>query len=1248
MNAVLRRYLLSCYYTFVLIVVFLASVVLCMRFLLSQVSNHDIESRLSRWVGTPVHIQDAKVAWSGYKPVIAFDKVAIGQATTAKSPIHVNKLLLSIDLWQTLRYQKIQPKRLFLDKATIGFQLAKDGEFHLTTQTIHHGKQISDDINNFLLWFFRQREANIQDITVNVLYDQVTYPIRLSSIHVLNEGDKHQAVIEAQSVNPENSTFRVVMDLTGKDYDNLSGKLYAKLSSLPLSYMDHHLEFGPVKLSQGVLSSEWWASIESSQLKRVSSDINIDHLALESLDTGKVAKFENFQVALSGDRDSQKGVYDLLFSEGLRQQLYQQRLQVSHPSSGKTTVSMATLPLPLLNQVLDFLIGKKATPFRQLAGELNNLSVAIDANEPLSVSTEFSELSFNSSIVKATNLSGKVSGTLNEGRLLLDNHNGQLSFSDEALVLPFNTLSGLLTWKRGSKGLMLSANELSLQSSDASLVSKFDWLLTDSFSDSELNSQTQFEVTHLERYLSHVSRFNEDKRFLHWLENSVLNTGKITGRLLTKGTITDFVKQQGHGEMNAVVKVNDTTLKYHPEWPIVSNIDARLELSNQQLNGQALTATMGGNVVKQVDFTIEPLFQDKTFLTINSHNNVNTESVLDYLEESPISSKLDLLKEIHVSSPIDAELRLEIPLYKENHVNRIQGVVHLSGQQLSLDKPYFINLNNSLGEVHFNEEGVSDGVVQTTLYGEKLSLRLSHVETPLSGLQIDGQGRFNMATFNQFLPQETGKPLKGVTPYRLSLFVHSKEHMRLNLTSDLGLVYSELPIPLKNTNREPIPVQLTALCEKDNHQLTFALGNRARGKLNFNELQQKVSGLIQLGVNKAPLKINNDQLEIAVQLKKMNLNQWQPYIEIIGKSQGGQFQGNKRLTLHVAELIVGPHLFHDVNIHGRENNGSWTLNLSGRELDGTLVMLKKGSKQVISGHLKKLVLEQRLEERERVEKENLPDIKLTIDNFTVNKAHLGEVKIVAHQATDGYHIDSLDIGDKSYRIHAKGIQTTINDRSRTTLKGYAETINLHALLIAWGINPVVDSKKASIDYQVYWNDKVNAFRLKDLNGSVHLSVKSGRITELNESTEQQLGLGKLISILSLQTIPRRLVLDFSDLQQKGYSFDLAKGSFNIERGKFHTKKLSIDGPVAYVEMSGLVDVPNETYDMSLNVSPHITASLPVVATIAGGPLVGAFTWLASKIVNQSMREVTSYSYYLYGPWLKPTLKQVNILHKRNA
>ena len=115
---------------------------------------------------------------------------------------------------------------------------------------------------------------------------------------------------------------------------------------------------------------------------------------------------------------------------------------------------------------------------------------------------------------------------------------------------------------------------------------------------------------------------------------------------------------------------------------------------------------------------------------------------------------------------------------------------------------------------------------------------------------------------------------------------------------------------------------------------------------------------------------------------------------------------------------------------------------------------------------------------------------------------------------------------------------------------------------------------------------------------------------------------------------------------RGFSYDIFKGSYTIKKGNVSTQDSYMDGPVAYVSMKGSLSLPKQQYDVVLKVSPHITASLPIVATIAGGPVAGIATWVASKIINQGMKQVSAYTYKITGPWNSPVVQQLSITQKK--
>jgi uncharacterized protein YhdP len=137
-----------------------------------------------------------------------------------------------------------------------------------------------------------------------------------------------------------------------------------------------------------------------------------------------------------------------------------------------------------------------------------------------------------------------------------------------------------------------------------------------------------------------------------------------------------------------------------------------------------------------------------------------------------------------------------------------------------------------------------------------------------------------------------------------------------------------------------------------------------------------------------------------------------------------------------------------------------------------------------------------------------------------------------------------------------------------------------------------------------------------------------------------MGFGRLLNLLSIQSIPRRLSLDFSDLFQKGYSFDSLKADFTLKDGGAFTNNMQFNGPIARVDIAGEIGLAGKNVDIQLNVTPYVTSSLPVVAAIAGGPVVGMATWMVDKVVSGQVSKVATHEYRVTGSWMNPVWTQV--------
>jgi len=157
-----------------------------------------------------------------------------------------------------------------------------------------------------------------------------------------------------------------------------------------------------------------------------------------------------------------------------------------------------------------------------------------------------------------------------------------------------------------------------------------------------------------------------------------------------------------------------------------------------------------------------------------------------------------------------------------------------------------------------------------------------------------------------------------------------------------------------------------------------------------------------------------------------------------------------------------------------------------------------------------------------------------------------------------------------------------------------------------------------------------------------MEIEKGRFTDINPSA------GRLFGLLSLQTLPRRLSLDFSDLFGKGLAFDKIEGHFNIENGNAYTNNLAMTGPSVNINISGRTGLIEQDYDQTATVTPKVTDSLPVASALFGpiGAGVGAVIFLASEIFHSLPEKIDTLlrkQYTITGAWDDPQITKI----KRN-
>jgi len=163
-----------------------------------------------------------------------------------------------------------------------------------------------------------------------------------------------------------------------------------------------------------------------------------------------------------------------------------------------------------------------------------------------------------------------------------------------------------------------------------------------------------------------------------------------------------------------------------------------------------------------------------------------------------------------------------------------------------------------------------------------------------------------------------------------------------------------------------------------------------------------------------------------------------------------------------------------------------------------------------------------------------------------------------------------------------------------------------------------------------------------MDGQFNVNIESGQFLKADP------GIAKLLGVLSLQSLPRRLSLDFRDVFSEGFTFDFVRGDVTIEQGQARTNNLQMKGVNAAVLMEGKVDIARETQDLRVVVVPEINAGTASLIASVVNPAVGLGSFLAQLFLRRPLIEASTQEFHIDGAWADPQITQVERKPRSNA
>ena len=1267
-----------------------ALLLLALRYaILPQIESYrgDIEQMIATAINRPVGIRRIETRWAGLRPALTLEGFEI-RDTRGRSALGFDEIEAELS-WSSLWHFQLRLARLELNAPTLSLRRDRAGRLFAA------GLEITPDPatdEEFADWLLAQDSVIVRDAAITWQDDlRQAPPLELKHLNfqIDNSFGRHRFGLTADPPRQLAARIDIRGNFKGRDFDQLEawkGEAYAELDYADLAIWKHWVDY-PVNLPQGSGALRLWLGFAGKQLQTATADVRLadvrlqlrsdlpelDMVRLEGrvagrrLEGGFEAELKNLTLATRGGVALPPIDLKLAWQEAAANRPAQSRAS----ANGLDLAVMADLAAHLpLDDATRARLARHAPRGRvyDLKMDWKGASEALASAQAWTVKGRFEGLGLTAlgPVPGMSGINGHIDGSEKGGNVQLNGQRAAVElptvFADPRLEV--EAFSADLAWSSGADGLQVNINEVTFHNKDAAGDVKGIWRsLPEGPGALDLHARlTRGSGNAAWRYMP----LAVSKEVRDWLRTSI-SGGKATDTTLTlRGDLRQFPFRDGKGGFFEVRgKFHDTDLRYADDWPEINDIEGELLFSGQRMLITGKSGKIFGVDVRDVRAEIADIEQTEELLTVTGNAAGETKDFLRFIESSTLGDRIDhFTRDMQAEGTGTLDLKLSLPLHKMDK-SKVDGVYRFEANRLTIggDSPPITDIR---GNLRFTADQIEARNIRGVMLGAPLSVDVRTASD--GGVQINAAGEYSVAALRRQLPNSAVLDhLAGGAKWTGSVLVKNKS-AEVKLSSNLVGLSSSLPEPFNKSAADAMPLNFerrllpgatpgkapakaaaspaqTPVPAPTQDMLNVSIGRAWRLQL-VRRLDSTppaiMRGVVAMG-DISPAMPERGLL-FAVALPRIDVNAW-------GKFWPNQADTSDQAAallptlpallfdLRTVELAVHDRSFHDVRINGSHPEGasSTRFDLKSRELAGNFEWDGAGGGK-LTGRIGQFAIPEAsatpatLQAKASEVMDRFPALDITVDQLSFKDRQLGTVRIAAENK-DGYWNTRIDAKNEDGTLESAGRWRLSPTQPDTRIDFKLSAKSIEKFLARAGYPDTVRRGSANVTGNLSWNGTPFTIAYPTLAGNLKLDASNGQFVKLEP------GVGRLLGVLSLQSLPRRITLDFRDVFSEGFAFDSITGQIAVARGIMDSKDLQIQGPSAKVLMSGTVDLAGETQDLKVRVQPAVGDTVAIGAMIAN-PVAGAVVWAAQKILQDPIGQAFAFEYAVTGSWADPKVEKI--------
>ncbi|NJS35731.1 MAG: TIGR02099 family protein [Brachymonas sp.] len=790
-----------------------------------------------------------------------------------------------------------------------------------------------------------------------------------------------------------------------------------------------------------------------------------------------------------------------------------------------------------------------------------------------------------------------------------------------------------------------------------------------------------------------------------YVRDAVLQGKASQGSFKIKGDLYDMpFTDPARGEFRIAAQVTGAMLDYVPKrvlptgslpWPALTQIQGELVFDRQSMavrNATARIANAPSVQLTKVEALIPDLTQ-KQQVQIQAEAKSSAVDLLNLIKTTPLSEiSNQALAQTTVNGLADAKLKLLLPI-EDLSRSKVQGTITLLGNDFQYS-PQTPKLEQARGQIVFSERGfaVRDATARA-LGGE---LRLEAASRPTTGasdvsMALRAQGVATAEGLRSAkeigLVANLAEQASGTAAYALSLNIR-RGIPEVAISSNLQGMALNLPQPMSKSAEALMPLRYDNFLVRESlaegrklqDQIALEIGNIAT--VNYwrdvsNPAARVLKGRIGVGLAPGEAIAASEDAGVAANINfaQVNLDTWERLLSGLNRTANATASTTAGLSaqtqdylpsimsVRARELTIQGRTLNNVVVGGSREDVTWRANLDAREMNG-YVEYRQASANTpgrVYARLARLSLETAqvsdLENTLDQQPTSIPALDVVVEDLELRGKRLGKLELEAQNRDSGgvreWRLSRLNLSMPEAQFNATGNwalvgatqsstqsppRNTRNERRRTALNFKLDIADSGELLKRFGQDKVIARGKGRMEGTMGWLGAPWTFDYPSLNGGFNVQIETGQFLKADP------GIAKLLGVLSLQSLPRRLALDFKDVFSEGFQFDFIRGDVKIDQGLAYTNNLQMKGVNAAVLMEGNANIARETQDLKVVVVPEINAGTASLVATAINPAIGIGTFLAQLVLRRPVIEAATQEFHVVGSWSDPQIQRV----KRNS